>query len=411
MNNVHTCDRIRHAITSLATAAEPVVFHAVATPSENGQHSHSTHSNDVKVAAPIHFTTITSADLDSIIYETQYLIDEILVDQQPCLIAGPHKALKTNLLVALAIALASGMRFLGVFKVREIVRVGVMSGESGLATLQETARRICREIGVRLAELDNLIWSSDLPIFGHAAHMEALREFIQANELRVLAVDPAYLCTPLAADKGNNLFAIGELLRSVNDVCQRCGCTLIICHHMKKTNLGYDPPELADAAWSGWAEWARQWLLINRREPFNPDSDGQHHLWLAAGGSAGHAGLWGLDVTEGRRSDPSGRRWEVSIRAASEVRTEEKDGRKAERKRQELAAFEADLDAVAQALDAHPNGATKNRLREDCGMSGTRFGRAIAELQRRQIAKSCDVYVSNHKNPTEGYRRAPDTAE
>ena len=120
-----------------------------------------------------------------------------------------------------------------------------------------------------------------------------MQHFIRADALRVVVIDPAYLATPLAADKGNNLFAIGELLRSVNDVCQACGCTLLIAHHMKKTGITYDPPELVDTAWSGWAEWARQWLLLNRRERFDPDSNGQHKLWFAVGGSAGHSGLWG----------------------------------------------------------------------------------------------------------------------
>jgi hypothetical protein len=241
--------------------------------------------------------------------------------------------------------------------------------------------------------------------------MDALTEYIRADALRVVIIDPAYLCTPLAAEKGNNLFAIGELLRSVNDVCQRCGCTLLIAHHMRKTNLGYDPPELADAAWSGWAEWARQWILLNRREPYDPASDGEHKLWMAVGGSAGHSGLWGLDVTEGRRTDPEGRRWDVTLQPAREIRAAARDGRNVAKQREQQAKFEADLDAVAAAMNAHPEGATKTKLREYCGMNGTRFGRAIAELERREIAERCQVTVSNHRKPQEGYRRVPDTAE
>ena len=64
-----------------------------------------------------------------------------------------------------------------------------------------------------------------------------------------------------------------------------------------------------------------------------------------------------------------------------------------------------------KTLDAHPGGATRTRLREDCGMSGTKFGKAIAELERRGIAERCQVQVSNHKKPIEGYRRVPDTTD
>lgn len=360
---------------------------------------------------PVRFERITSAELAGGDYSLSYLVEGVLVDQQPGLVSGPHKSLKTNILVDLSISLAAGGRFLGVFRVPEAVRVGVMSGESGLATLQETGQRIARAAGYDLAMLDNLVWSPDLPIFGHLEYMAALRDFIKADGLRVVVIDPAYLCTPLAADKANNLFAMGELLRSVNDVCQDAGCTLLIAHHMKRTGVAHDPPELSDAAWSGWAEWARQWLLINRREKYDPDSNGEHKLWFAVGGSAGHSGLWGVDIEEGRRDAPEGRYWDVTVRPASDVRAEVKDDRQAEKRREASAKFEKELDTVAQALDEHPDGATRTRLREHCGMSGTKFGKAIAELVRRGIAETCDVQVSNHKKPSEGYRRAPDSTD
>ncbi len=129
----------------------------------------------------IRFQRISSAELDTTNYELTYLVDDILVDQQPCLMAGPHKSLKTNVLVDLSISLAIGGRFLGVFNVPRPVRVGVMSGESGLATLQETGRRIARAAGTRLSDIDNLIWTPDLPVFGHLDYMAALQEFIKAR--------------------------------------------------------------------------------------------------------------------------------------------------------------------------------------------------------------------------------------
>ncbi len=99
----------------------------------------------------IRFQRITSAELAGGDYSLSYLVENVLVDQQPGLVAGPHKSLKTNLLVDLSISLAIGGRFLGAFNVPESVRVGIMSGESGLATLQETATRIARSAGRDLA--------------------------------------------------------------------------------------------------------------------------------------------------------------------------------------------------------------------------------------------------------------------
>ena len=83
-----------------------------------------------------------------------------------------------------------------------------------------------------------------------------------------------------------------------------------------KTIPAHVPP------WSGFAEWAGQWLLLSRRERYDPDSNGEHRLWLTAGGRDGHSNLVGVDVTEGRNDDPGGRRWEVNVGQASEVRRE-----------------------------------------------------------------------------------------
>ncbi len=63
--------------------------------------------------AAIRYQRISSAELDTSNYELTYLVEDILVDQQPCLIAGPHKSLKTNLLIDLSISLAIADDFWG----------------------------------------------------------------------------------------------------------------------------------------------------------------------------------------------------------------------------------------------------------------------------------------------------------
>ena len=120
---------------------------------------------------------------------------------------------------------------------------------------------------------------------------------------------------------------------------------------------------------------------------------------------------WRRNGSKKVASTSEGRYWDVSVRPASDVRAEAKDDRQGERQREQAAKFEKDLDAVAQALDAHPEGATRTRLREHCGMSGAKFGPLIAELEKRGIAEQCQVRVSNQKTPKEGYRRVPDTAD
>ena len=267
----------------------------------------------------IEFERITSAELDNGNYELEYLIENVLVAKQPCIIAGQKKSLKTSIVIDLAISLSRAGHFLGKFPVTRSARVAVMTGESGLATIQETARRICHAAGCRLSDLD-VIWSPDLPRLARCDHIEALEEFVRGDEIEVLVVDPAYLSLP--GDDAGNIFKQGEMLHGITKACQSWGVMLVLAHHTRKA-VSYDPPELESIAWSGFQEFARQWLLIGRREPYVPGT-GEHRLWLSLGGSAGHGGLWGLDIDEGTNQSEDGRFWDVTIQTMTAVVDDQK---------------------------------------------------------------------------------------
>lgn len=310
------------------------------------------------------FRRLTSAELADHKNQTKFAIEGILVELESLIIAGCQKTLKTSIALAIALSLVTGLPLFDHFAVRRKYRALVMSGESGLSTLRETAMRICRVLGVELCTLDNLIWSDELPKFGNATDIEALRQFIVADRIEFLFVDPAYLCVP-GADAGN-LFVQGELLSSVSQLCQELDVTLVLLHHTKKsTSKKHEAPELSDIAWSGFAEFARQWWLIGRREPYIPGT-GEHSLWLSVGGSAGHSGLWGLDISEGLITDEGGRRWDVKLTNPSESREQSRDKR-------------TKVDAE-QILESLSEPATKTKLRDLTGINATRISSAVDYL-------------------------------
>lgn len=318
------------------------------------------------------FTRITAEELATGKFDLTYLIDGVLVKDQPAGLVAPKKSLKTNISIDLAIALATGGRFLGYFRVVEPKRMAMFSGESGMATIQETALRISQAAGVPLAET-GIIFSDTVPRFGDPLNMEAFRRFLDADGIEVVIVDPVYLCLPCDINPAN-LFDIGRLLRSVSDVCKDAGATPILVHRLKKTVQNpYAPGQLEDIGWAGFQEFFRQWMLINRREAYEAGS-GMHRLWFSTGGSAGHSSLVGLDVFEGIY-DPQraqSRVWNVSVLkpkdviAAEQNRKEEAKERNAEDRSK--ARQERGRRRMAFALGHCPDGDTLTGLADRAGL-------------------------------------------
>ncbi len=183
------------------------------------------------------------------------------------------------------------------------------------------------------------------------------------------------------------------MLSDLNKVMDETGCTIILCHHAKKGTGAnqFDPPELESMAWAGFQEWARQWILLGRRAPYAPDSGGYHELWLVTGGTAGHPGLWALDVTEGTREDPRGRRWDVTVRKASEARQEEAQQREAVKDQRDQQHRNSDREKVLKAYALFPQGETSRCVRESAGLSGTKFGPINLGLFEEGVIESCIV--------------------
>jgi hypothetical protein len=253
-------------------------------------------------------------------YPRDWLVEGILMSGQPGVLGGPQKTRKTSLAVDLAVSLGTGKPFLGRFPVPQARRVAVISGESGEVALQDLARRVARARKVSLDRDCNVLWSSCLPRLGSMEDRKALRKSLREEGIEVVIIDPLYLCLLDGASNlsAANLYDVGPLLRRAGEACLAAGATPIFIHHSTKTaaRQAMKPgaaPTLDDLAFVGVAEYARQWILLARRQVFVPGS-GEHHLVMVVGGSAGHSGCWNLDVSEGALTDDgSRRRWQVRV--------------------------------------------------------------------------------------------------
>jgi hypothetical protein len=244
-----------------------------------------------------------------------WLVDGVAVKGQPLVVGGPTKTLKTSLALDLAVSLATRTPFLGRFPVPRRRRVAVFSGESGKATIYETLTRIL-EAREEAVESRDLLCGFRLPKLSRPADRAELRKLLKAEGVEVVVIDPLYRC--LLGDRklsGANLYDVGTALGETADACADAGATLVLVHHTIKAAAKAGTATLTDLAFAGVAEFARQWLLVNRASEYRPGS-GVYDLVLSVGGSAGHSSRWRVGVEEGT-GGPGKRDWKVKVSAAS----------------------------------------------------------------------------------------------
>lgn len=350
------------------------------------------------------FKGLTSAELDAGNFALDYLIDGVLVKGQPAIIAGPKKCLKTNVSVDLTLSLCTGKPFLGRFPIAKPIRAGMMSAESGEATMQETARRVALSKGLTLPPCELATWCFDVPTLKNFMHLKALRKFIIKNSLEVLILDPAYQMMAGISEDAANLFVVGPMLKTLGDILKECNCTPIICHHFKKGKLDpYEPAELEDIAWAGFQEYFRQWGLLNRRVRYDPDHGGHHELWFQVGGSAGHSGMWGLNIDERTQQTPGGRIWDVNLTSASDAREERQETldllKEAKKQNQLERQNDQQRQKVLKALRRYPDGETSRKIRETAKVNLHGLEELLAQLIEEGIVVPCEVKKNNRREP------------
>jgi hypothetical protein len=254
------------------------------------------------------------------------------------------KAMKTSILCALVIALALGRLFLGSFRVPKPCRVLFLTGESGAANIKDTLLRICKSYDLTESEMEaldaNLLTQFDLPTLSNRRDLDRLGRFLKEKQIDVVIVDPVYVCMEGANGKDvnpANVMTMGRILSRIAAASLDAGATPILCWHFNRTaSREYAEPQLTDLVYAGAAEFARQWILLRRRERYA--DDGNHKLWLRLGGSQGHQSIWHLDINEGvRTAENPTRVWDPTVNTPAQ-------GRQAERHQRE----ENQMDREAQ---------------------------------------------------------------
>ncbi len=377
----------------------------------NGKHDSTDQDADQKPTGdepepekPRFTNVVDSAALLAMDLRSSFAVKRVLVSGQPCVVGGRSKTLKTSITADMVISLGTGTPFLGEFETQR-QRVVFLSSESGVSAIRETAVRIAKAKNVQLADAA-VLWGFSVPQLSRHDHLQALADLIVEKSIDVIVVDPLYLAllTPELANAAGNLFAMGAALGPLSEIGQATGATLVVLHHFRKSGaIDQDEPAgLEELAQAGVAEWARQWVLLQRRQPYQ--ADGIHKLWMRCGGSAGHAGLYAVDVDEGVY-DPDqhdGRHWDVTVSTSTNAKAEV-EREKQDRKARQMELRDADdRRKVLEAIRRLPDGDTMTGIASLSGLNGIRTATAIRTLLGDGLIEPCEF--KKHTRLESGYR-------
>jgi hypothetical protein len=311
--------------------------------------------------------------------DIDYLVQDLAVRGQAMLTLAHEKTLKSTITMDLLVSLATGKPFLNYFAVPKRQNVLYLSGENGEDASLEVFRRVCDAKGVEANEVEGFTFATWLPKFYKPEDLDELRRRTKAAGAGFVAADPAGMCTsPGAATVVSIAY---DELRAVTEAVKSCGATFAAVHHATKQS-NVTRTGLRSAAGAGFAEWARQWLLLDCVGQFKPET-GEHRIRMVAGGSRGHSGRWTLDVREGNVADADGRVWDVKVTQFGE-------------KVQALSDEKVSDDAakVLAAMRSIGEAATARAIRTKASnMNAAVFAAAVAHLLDGNAVKSKTVPV------------------
>lgn len=301
--------------------------------------------------------------------DERFLVQDILVVGQPGLIGGASKTLKTSLSLDLAVSIASGTPFLGRYDVLEPGGVVFVSAESGRKTISKNIQAIAETKGLNAESDLPLYMSFKKPQLTSPGHLASIAAQLRVKKPKLLLLDPTYLLLGVDADRSKNVFAMGEILGSIADVCAEHETAVMLLHHVNKANARakVQTVTLNDLAYAGFAEWARQWFFVTRTRPFEPGTN-SHDLRIEVGNSVGHSHAVEIRIDEGIPMDPMiGRMWKVEFPEHAPVSEEKKA----------WAPDSFDLTNARTLFDLNPEGVTRKKLRNDLQVGDAKAKRLL----------------------------------
>lgn len=256
-----------------------------------------------EVSAPVRarFGGVSAAELAAPVEPMRWLVRGVWPQRSAGVLAGEKKTFKTWNLQALALAVASGVPFLGQFEVPIPGPVLYLCGEGGRDAFANRHQVIAKRYGIGTDDLAGLqyvaefdtdeLTSADLKD-GIAAHLDRLQPVL-------VILDPLYAYHPTSVEAAN-LYARGPMLAALRELIEP-GAALIIGDHFKK-GAG-DGLDLDHISMAGVGQWADTWAL--QRHRLQPDlATNDYRIEVEFSTRRGGGQRWNIDWHLDRDPNP-----------------------------------------------------------------------------------------------------------
>jgi len=179
----------------------------------------------------------------------KYLIRGVMAEADYGMFAAEFKAGKTWASTDLAVSVASGTPWLGIFEIDAPGPVLLFAGEGGERKIARRFQAVCEARGLDPAELPIRICLRVPHLTSEAAMCLVEAEIAEHRPVLVI-IDPLYLAARGA--KGSDLYEMGAHLEGAQAICQRYGSALLIVHHWNKTGEGRGAKRMSGAGPDAW---------------------------------------------------------------------------------------------------------------------------------------------------------------
>jgi len=160
-----------------------------------------------------------------------WLIERIWREGGVGIIGGPPKGLKTWVVAEMAIAIASGTPFAGVYEVKAPGPVLAFFAEDSLADIKFRLASLCSGRGTNLATLDIRLIDASALLLNNAFHFRWLEEQVKAIHPRSLMLDPFVRIFRGNEDDAGQVAAVLGLLRKLQ---RDHSMAVSLVHHARK---------------------------------------------------------------------------------------------------------------------------------------------------------------------------------